>query len=137
MSVQYNVLLRNAQLDLIESMAGTSPKLVIYSGAKPVNVAAADPSGVLATITLPSDWASAASAGVKQLLGSITGVGSAAGNAASWRLKDNAATTVWLQGTCSATGGGGDIELDNVNIAIGQTININSGSGTGVTAGNA
>ena len=143
MALQYSTTLRNAQLDQIETTIGTSPKLFLYSGTVPANCAAVDASGQLAMITMPSDWASAASGGVKQLLGTITGTGAAAGNAASFRIKDSSATTTantgttHMQGTVTATGGGGDITLDNVNIAIGQTITINSGAGTGVTAGNA
>lgn len=126
MAVNLSVRVRNARLDAIESTIGTTAKLYIFSGAKPADCAAADPSGLLATLTLPSDWMAAAAAGVKGLAGSWTGTGSAAGNAASFRIKDNGGTNVDVQGTVTATGGGGDLTVDNVSIANGQTINVTS-----------
>lgn len=126
MAIQLSVAVRNARLDAIESTIGTSARLLIYSGAVPANCAAADPSGLLATLVLPSDWMSAAAAGVKALLGTWTGTGSAAGNAASFRIKDSGLVACGLQGTVTATGGGGDMTVDNVSIANGQTINVTS-----------
>lgn len=126
MAVQLSVAARNARLDAIETTAGTSARLLLFSGAQPANCAAADPSGLLATLVLPSDWMAAASGGVKALAGSWTGTGSAAGSAASFRIKDSGLTTCHIQGTVTATGGGGDMTVDNVSIANGQTINVTS-----------
>lgn len=126
MAVQLGTTLRNARGDQLETTIGTSPKLYIYSGAQPANCAAADPSGLLATINLPSDFLSAASGGVKSLAGSWTTTASAAGTAASWRIKDNAGSVCHMQGTVTATGGGGDLTLDNTSIASGQTVTINT-----------
>jgi hypothetical protein len=124
MALQLSVAVRNARLDAIESTTGTAAKLLLFSGSVPANCAAADPAGTLATLTLPSDWLNAASSGSKTLLGTWTGTGSAAGTAASFRIKDNAATTCHLQGTVTATGGGGDLTLDNTSIAVSQTVNV-------------
>jgi len=124
MAIQLSTAVRNARLDAVESTTGTSARLLIFSGAQPANCAAADPSGLLATLVLPSDWMNAASAGAKTLLGSWTGTGSAAGNAASFRVKDSGLTTCHIQGSVTATGGGGDMTVDNVSIANGQTINV-------------
>ena len=122
MAVQLSTAVRNARLDAVESTVGTSAKLYIYSGSVPANCAAADPSGLLATLTLPSDWMAAASSGAKALAGSWTGTGSAAGTGASFRIKDNAGTTCHLQGTFGTSGT--DMIADNAVIASGQTINI-------------
>ena len=46
----------------IETTIGTAPVLKIRSGSAPADVATADSGTVLATLTLPSDWAAAASA---------------------------------------------------------------------------
>ncbi|MFN9968375.1 MAG: hypothetical protein ACK58T_00625, partial [Phycisphaerae bacterium] len=46
--------------------------------------------------------------------------GSAAGNAATFRISEAGGTVCVHQGTVTATGGGGDMTLDNVNIAISQ-----------------
>ena len=51
MPVQFSVRVRNARLDVIETTTGASPKLRIYSGAMPVNCAAA-PTGTLIEIPL-------------------------------------------------------------------------------------
>ena len=122
MAVQLSTAVRNARLDAVESTIGTSAKLYIYSGSVPANCAAADPSGLLATLTLPSDWMAAASSGAKALAGTWTGTGSAAGTGASFRIKDNAGTTCHLQGTFGTSGT--DMIADNAVIASGQTINI-------------
>lgn len=124
MSLQLSVSVRNARLDQIEATIGTAPKLYIFSGAVPANCAAADPSGTLAIITLPSDWMASASSGSKALSGTWSGTGSAGGTAASFRIKDNGAVTTHMQGSVTATGGGGDMTLDNTSIANGQTITV-------------
>ncbi len=51
MAFQKSTTVRNAELDQIETTIGTTVTLVLFSGAEPANCAAADPSGVLATIT--------------------------------------------------------------------------------------
>lgn len=134
MSLQLSVAARNAGLDAYETTVGTGAKLNFYTGTPPGNCAAADTGTLLATLTLPSDWMANASAGVKALAGSWTGSGSAAGNAGYFRIKDSTNTTCHMQGTVTATGGGGDMTMDNINIAVGQAITVNSFT---LTAGNA
>lgn len=134
MSLQESVSVRNARLDAIETTVGTAPKLQIFTGAPPANCAAADSGSLLAELTLPSDWLAGASGGSKAKAGTWSGTGSAGGTAGHWRIKDSAGTTCHLQGTCTATGGGGDMTLDNAVIANGQAITVNSFS---VTAANA
>ena len=121
MAFQFSTTARNAALDSIETAIGVSPTLEIRSGAVPANAAAADSGTVLATLALPSDWLSAASNGSKTLLGSWTDAAAdAAGTAGHFRIK--AGTTCHIQGTVTITGGGGDMTLDNTNIAAGQQI---------------
>ena len=69
MTHQYGTAERNASLDAIETSIGVSPTLEIRTGTPPANCAAAATGTVLATMTLPSDWMSAAAAGAKALLG--------------------------------------------------------------------
>lgn len=126
MSLQLSVAVRNARLDAIETTVSTTAKLAFYSGSVPANCAASSPSGLLATLTLPSDWLAAASSGTKALLGTWSGTGSGSGNAASFRIFASDGTTCGMQGTVTATGGGGDLTLDNINIASSQAINITS-----------
>ena len=47
----------------------------------------------------------------------------ASGTAGYFRFYD-ASANCHMQGTITATGGGGDMTLDNTNIAAGQTVNI-------------
>lgn len=59
-------------------------------------------------------------------LGAWSGTGSAAGNVGHFEIVDNAGTTCHLQGNVTATGGGGDMTMDNINVAIGQVITVNT-----------
>lgn len=122
MAFQLSVAVRNAQADAWESTAGTSVQFRFYSGAQPANCAAAASGTLLATITCPSDWMSAASAGAKTLSGSWTTTGAAAGSAGHFRVYDSAGTNCHGQGSVTATGGGGDVTLDNVVIAVAQVV---------------
>ncbi len=120
MAIQLSVAVRNARLDTIESTIGTAPSLIIYSGALGADCAAADPTGTLATITLPSDWMNAAASGQKTLLGSWTVSASGTGTAQSFRIKQGA--TCHMQGTVGI--GTGDLQLNNTSIASGQTVTV-------------
>jgi len=124
MALQYSVAVRNAQLDAVETTIGTTPTLEIRTGSPPANCAAADSGSVLATITLPSDWMNAASSASKTKLGTWQVAAGATGTAGHWRIKQGA--TCHAQGTCTGTGGGGDMELDNTSINSGQTVTVNT-----------
>lgn len=125
MSLQLSATVRNAILDVVESTIGTSAVLKIKSGAPPANCAAADSGNVLATLSLPSDWMGAANAGSKVLAGTWQDASAdAAGTAAHFRIYASDGTTCHMQGTITATGGGGDMTLVNTSIAEGQTLNI-------------
>jgi hypothetical protein len=125
MAIQLSTAVRNARLDVIESTIGTSAILRIRSGAAPANCAAADSGTVLAEITCPSDWMAAASAGAKALSGSWQDTSAnATGTAAHFRLYDSGGTVCGLQGTVTATGGGGDMEVDNTSFASGQQFTV-------------
>lgn len=127
MAIQLSTTVRNARLDTIESTIGTSAILRIRTGAAPANCATADSGTVLAEMTLPSDWMAAASGGSKALSGTWQDASAnAAGTAAHFRIYDSGGTTCHLQGTVTATSGGGDMELNNTSIAIGQTVTITS-----------
>lgn len=126
MALQFSVAVRNARLDAIESTTGTTAKLAFYTGTPPANCGTAASGSLLATLTLPTDWMSAAASGSKALLGTWSGTASAGGTAGYFRLLDNAGTTCHAQGTVTATGGGGDLTLDNNVLASSQAISISS-----------
>jgi hypothetical protein len=127
MTVQLATSTRNAMLDAIETDAGTSAIIKIRTGAQPANCAAADSGSVLATVNLPSDWMASASGGTKAMSGTWQDSSAdGSGTAAHYRLYKTDGTTCIMQGTVTATGGGGDMTVDNTSFASGQPFNITS-----------
>lgn len=125
MAVQLSAAVRNARLDAVETAIGVSAVLKIRSGAQPANVATADSGTVLATLALPSDWMNAASGGTKTLLGTWTDASAdATGTAAHFRIYATDGTTAHLQGTVTATGGGGDMTVDSVSFTAAQSFTV-------------
>lgn len=125
MAFQFSTTARNNAIGTVETTVGTAPTLKIYSGSVPASCAAAATGVELASGTLPTDWLNAASGGSVTIAGSpwaITGV--AAGTGGYFRIL--AGATCHIQGTITATGGGGDMTLDNTSIAVSQSVNINS-----------
>lgn len=135
MTIQLSTSVRNARLDAIETAIGVSAVLKIRTGAAPANVATADSGTVLATCNLPSDWLAAASSGSKAKSGTWEDTSAdAAGTAAHFRIYASDGTTAHIQGTVTATGGGGDMTVDNTVFASGQAFTVTSFS---LTDGNA
>ena len=135
MALQFSAAARNALLDAIETAVGVSAVLKIRSGAPPANVATADSGTVLATLNLPSDWLAAASGGTKAKSGTWQDASAdAAGTAGHFRIYASDGTTAHIQGTVTATGGGGDMQLDNTSVAVAQVVTI---TGFTLTAPNA
>lgn len=121
MSIQFSAAVRNGRLDAVETVVGVSAILKIYTGSMPANVAAARTGTVLATVNLPSDWMAAASAGAKAKSGTWEDTSAdAAGTAGYFTLFASDGTTAHIQGTVTATGGGGDMTVDNVVFAAAQ-----------------
>ncbi|WP_042776618.1 hypothetical protein [Sinorhizobium fredii] len=135
MALQYSTAVRNAKLDAVETTIGTSAVLKIRTGAAPADCATADSGTVLATCSLPSDWMAAASGGTKAKAGTWEDTSAdATGTAAHFRLYASDGTTCHAQGTVTATGGGGDLTVDNTSFASGQAFTV---TGFTLTAGNA
>jgi len=133
MAVQYLESVRNAQLDSIETTISTAPTLTIWSGAQPATCATANSGTLLVSMTLPTDWMAAASGGSKAKAGTWEDTSAdATGTAGHFRIHQT--TTCFIQGSVTATAGGGDIELDNTSIASGQQVTISTFV---ISAGNA
>lgn len=127
MALQFSAAVNNARLDAIESAIGASAVLKIYdlAAGAPANCAAAITGTVLATIVLPADWMNAASGGSKTKLGTWQDAAAdASGVADFFRLFASDGTTCHAQGTVGQSGA--DLNVDNTNIAAGQTITINT-----------
>lgn len=135
MALQLSVACRNAELDSLETTIGTSAVLKIRSGAAPANVAAADSGTVLATLSLPSDWMAAAASGSKAKSGTWEDTSADnTGTAAHFRIYASDGTTAHMQGTVTASGGGGDMTVDSTSFTAGQNFTV---TGFTLTAGNA
>lgn len=143
MAVNYSTAVRIAMLDIIESTIGGNARIRFYTGTKPSICSDASTGTLLATMALTGaggDWMAAASAAgnvvtkAKNGASTWTTTGVAAGNIGYYRIYDASETVCHEQGTVTATGGGGDITVDNVTIAIGQALTI---TGKTITAGNA
>lgn len=127
MTIQLSVAVGNARLDAIETQIGTSAILKMRSGAAPADCATADSGTVLATLSLPSDWMANAASRAKAKSGTWQDASADnAGNAAHFRVYDSGGATCGIQGTVTATGGGGDMTVDNIVFAAGQSFTITS-----------
>ena len=134
MTVQLSTTVRNARLDAVETAIGTSAILKIRSGSQPSDCSQADTGTVLATLTLPSDWMAAASGGTKDLSGTWQDSSAdATGTAAHFRICDSGGSTCHVQGSVTATGGGGDMTVASTSLVATQTVTITSFS---LTEGN-
>jgi len=125
MAVKFSVAVRNARLDALETAIGTSAVLKIRSGAAPTNITDADSGTVLATLSLPSDWMANAASGSKSKSGTWQDTSADnTGTAAHFRLYASDGTTQHMQGSITATGGGGDMTVDNTSFVAGQSFTV-------------
>lgn len=128
MTIQQSAAVRNAKNDSFEVAIGASPLIKHFAGAQPANCAAADSGSALASGTLPADWMEASAAGVKTLKGTWTLTGQAAAgtgtNIGHYRIYDSTGTTCHEQGSVTVTSGGGDMTLDNINVAQSQVVTV-------------
>lgn len=137
-TLQYSVTVRNAKLDAVETSIGTSPIIEFRTGALPANCGTAATGTLLAQSALPADWLAAASGGVKSKLGTWTInilAGISSQNIGHFRIYDSGSpSTCHLQGDVTATGGGGAMTVDNINVSAAQVVTV---TGFDLTAGNA
>jgi len=117
MTIQFSIAVQNARNDAIETVIGASAVLKIRTGAQPATCAHMDTGTVLCAINLPSDWMADSVDGIKSKLGVWKQTSaSASGEAGHFRVYDSTATVCGMQGSITVTGGGGDIELSDINI---------------------
>lgn len=123
MTVQMSVDIRNAMLDGIETITGTSPILKVRTGAPPANCAAADAGSVLATVNLPADWMAAAAGGQKVKNGTWQDLtADNTGEAGHFRIYQSDGVTCKFQGTYGEAGT--DMIGDSVDFNAGQTFTV-------------
>jgi hypothetical protein len=109
--------------------ASGAGEIEIRSGARPASADAAATGSVLATVVLAAPAFGNSANGTATLTDppSVTGV--AAGTATWFRALDGAGATV-MDGSVTATGGGGDLELATTAITAGLTVDITGGTVT-------
>ncbi|MEO1188267.1 MAG: hypothetical protein AAFW60_04270 [Pseudomonadota bacterium] len=127
MALQFSVALRNAILQALADRIGAASQMILYTGAMPANAAAARTGTVVATIEVPDTPFDPPANGVMAKAGVWEdGSADAAGTLGYFTIFEDASTTVLLQGTVTATGGGGDLQVDNTVVTAGQQITINT-----------
>jgi hypothetical protein len=135
MTLRYNATLRNAQATAIATEAGSGALIKIYVGAvNGAGVGTAPAGALLGTLTVSGTFGTAT--GGVLTFGTVTSDTSAdaSGTAGCFRITKSDGTTGVLDGTVTATGGGGDMTLNTTTVTAGGTIAISSGT---ITVGNA
>lgn len=112
----------DAVVDLIDAGAAAGT-LKIYSGAQPANADTTPAGTLLATVAWADPAFGAASSGVATATDPAAVLGVAAGTAGCFLVEDSNGSNVW-DGTVTATGGGGDLELATTTISVGVTVDI-------------
>jgi hypothetical protein len=142
MAINMSVEVRNGMLNAINTALGANAVLRIYANAVPASCTTNDTNAVLANMSI-NDAANSNFCLGAAANGAIAKIGTwqdaaadANGNAGHWRIYTSANAganlNASLQGNCAAANG--DMTLDNVNIAINQTVTV---TGFTLTAPNA
>lgn len=105
MSILLSEAIRNARLDVVDSIIGPSGIVKILAGDVPASTTIADTGTVLATLQLENQWMLAATGGIK----ANTGVwadssADATGTATYFRLYALDGTTCGMQGSVGVSG---------------------------------
>jgi len=136
MAISLSTAAANGLLETGYDSLFNSAILELRSGTRPADANTAPTGTLLASGTIPADAFAAATGRAKAKNGTwtLTGQsGAGTGTNVTWyrlRLSGDAGTTnttdVRQDGTVTVTGGGGDLTLDNVNVANGQTVTVNT-----------
>lgn len=131
-NLKYSAALKNAQQNAITSTLGANAVLELYSGSQPASPDTAVSSQVLlASLTCNATFAPAASGGVLTLNAIANGTGTAgagAGTVATWYRLRTSGGTAHIDGTVGISGA--DLNINNTNIATGQTVSVTSSTYT-------
>lgn len=126
MTIQFAQSTGHAMLDAIETDIGASPVLYLRSGAQPATCATADSGTLIATIAMGADAFANAASWSKAIAAAISDLSADnAGTLGHWRIKTSGGVTK-LQGSITASGGGGDMTVDNTNVTAGQQVDVTS-----------
>jgi hypothetical protein len=118
MAVTHSTAARNLAADQILALinAGTPPgKLVFLTGA----------SAAVASCTFATTAFGATAAGTATAAAIADDTNAVGGTIAKFEMR-NAAGTMIVSGSVTATGGGGDIEMNSLVVSAGQTVHVSS-----------
>lgn len=127
MAIQLSTTVRTARLVPIETTIGGTALFRFLTGSVPANCATADSGGTVSEFALPADYLDTPTGGTVGKNGTWQEASAdASGTIGYFRIYESTGTTCHMQGTCTNTSGGGDIELQNVIVNAGQQITISS-----------
>lgn len=118
MAITHTTAVRNALADLIDEQvnAGAAAGTLVFQTSGDVEVA---------TLTFSDPAFGAAASGVITANAITDDTNATGGTVAKFRIFDSDSVEI-LQGTVTATGGGGDIELSSVSVGAGDTVSMSS-----------
>jgi hypothetical protein len=123
MTTRLNDNLANDLLDGIDSVFN-SGTLEIRSGSQPASANDAATGTLLASIAVPADSFAAASGRSKAKAGTWEDTSADNTGTAGWFRLKNGADTRRLDGAVTATGGGGQMEVDSTSFTAGQQFTV-------------
>ena len=113
--------LANSMATAVASGLGSNSVIEIRSGARPATADTAATGTLLVSITVGGSWSAA---GAALSAADPSPANPAAGGTASWfRLKTSGGASM-LDGTVTATGGGGDMTLGSTTITVGVPVDL-------------
>lgn len=112
----------DAVVDLLDAGAGAAT-VKIYTGSQPATPNTAVSGTLLATFTTADPAFGNAATGVATASAIASTTGVAAGDAGWFRAADSTGAAV-LDGSVTATGGGGDMTMNTITVSVGLTMNI-------------
>lgn len=116
----------SAAAGLVDAGAGAGV-MELRTGAQPASADDAATGTLLATVTLVDPAFGAPVNGVATLADPVSVDAVASGDAGWFRVKDSTGVTV-LDGSVTATAGGGDLELSSVTVTSGLPVDISGGT---------
>lgn len=131
---RYNSATRTGIVDAIKTAHGTSPevRLLASGGSPPANLTDADAGTLCASMTLPNPHMAATSNGVSAKTGTWEDATPAANGAPDYYRIYQGGVCV-EQGTVTAIGGGGVMEIDDINVVTTTPVSVTAYT---ITAGN-
>lgn len=129
MATRISTVARTAAADAIVDQLDAGPAagyIEIRTGAQPATANTAATGTLLATLTLSDPAFGAAVSGVATASAITSDAAADATGTAGWFRAYTSAAGAVIDGSVTATGGGGDLQLNSVSIVLGGTVSITS-----------